>query len=63
MKTSDGNQINSSLALENLEVGSNGRSIKQWIKLPTSYTRASNRQARSCYKRKDYNMKIPAKDW
>ena len=42
VKTFDGNQINSSLALENLKVESNGRSNKQWIKLRASYTRASN---------------------
>ena len=42
METFDGNQINSSLALENLKVESKGRSNKQWIKLRASYTRASN---------------------
>ena len=36
------NQTHSSLAVENLEIASNGSCNKQWIKLPKSYARASN---------------------
>lgn len=38
VKTLDGNETHSTLAVQDLEVASNGRSNKQLIKLPKNYT-------------------------